>query len=523
MRKFQIYLAFLAAFALVFTSCSKDESDTIATEEKATLSFGAIVADMANKSADKQSDVGDLPTCSEDSPAYVEVVLMKGDEYVIGEDEPYRVDLASGQVFTKEDEALELEPGQYTLEHFATYDAEGNLIWIAPKGGVLEKFVDAPLPLNIDLGAGVKKYVDVSVLCYDDRDVNQYGYQFFEFNTTKAMEFCFFANYCAPSGRHFPARYSVEFSVDGEVIYEAEENINNVGVNEYGDNYADPICFALPDLSEYADDEEYIDYTVTLLDSEGVYDAPENMTITGSLSRNEIEANFDGDSNVDYEHLRFGCDGEVPADDADDDGVADEEDNCPETYNPGQEDADGDGVGNACEDGSGDGDNDGDDNDNDGNDNDGDSDGDDNDGDDNDGDEVAENCDTAYMYGDNELDDLGLYDNANWGWGLVLDEDAFDDEYYEGDGVWRLPFYAGAGQNDVSKGWEAGYIVLTLDGNELEVDIELNEGVSLNESHIYVGADWPESDAPGQFDLGTDTFTVGDAPHIIVHAEVCEN
>ena len=36
--------------------------------------------------------------------------------------------------------------------------------------------------------------------------------------------------------------------------------------------------------------------------------------------------------------------------DADDDYVADEEDNCPNTYNPNQEDADGDGVGNVCDD-----------------------------------------------------------------------------------------------------------------------------------------------------------------------------
>ena len=35
--------------------------------------------------------------------------------------------------------------------------------------------------------------------------------------------------------------------------------------------------------------------------------------------------------------------------DTDGDGVADNEDNCPNTYNPGQADSDGDGVGDACE------------------------------------------------------------------------------------------------------------------------------------------------------------------------------
>lgn len=471
MKNIKNYFAFLSVFALIFTSCSKDETGIDSPTEKATLSFEAIVADLAESSTNKQSINGDVPECSEAAPSYVEVVLTQGDEYVVGEDAPFRVDLASGQVFTEENAALELAPGTYTLEHFAVYDAQGNLTWIAPKGGVLEELVDTPLPMNIELGAGVKKYVDVSVLCYDDRDVNQYGYQFFEFNTTKAFEFCFFANYCEPNGKHFPARYSVEISIDGKVIYDAEENINEVGVNSQGDNYADPICFALPDIAKYADDDEYIDYTVTLLDWNGVYDAPENQVITGSLSRNEVKANFDGNNNVDYEHLRFGCEEENGSGEGDDNGTGDGDDN-----------------------GSGEGDDNA----------------------------VAEGCDTAYMVGDNPLNALGLYNGNNWGWGLILDEDSFDDEFYEGNGVWRFPLHAGAGQNDTSKGWEAGHIVITKNGDTLEVDFDLYEGVTLNESHIYVGSEWPDSRAPGQFDLGTDTFTVGEgAQYIIVHAEVC--
>ena len=505
MKNFKNYLAGLAVFALLFSSCTKDETGGDSTTEKATLSFGAIVANLADQSTNKQSNIGDMPECDDDAtPSYVEIVLMEGDEYVVGENEPYRVDLVANQVFTEEDPALELEPGTYTLEHFAVYDDDDNLIWLAPKGGVLANFVDAPLPLSINLGAGVKKYVDVSVLCYDDRDVNAYGYLFFEFDTTRAFEFCFFANYCPPNenGRHYPARFSVEFSIDGNVIYEADENINEVGTYANGDNYARPICFALPDLARFGDDEDYIDYTVTLLDWPGVYDAPDGWTITGSLSRNDIRANFDGDDNVDYEHLRFGCEGQNPpptddcpaGQDPDGDGICTPVDDCPNVHTdddddndciPNNEDPCPYDPTNSCDENG-----------------------------------IGEGCETAYMFGDVALNSLS-YPGNNWGWGLVLDEDAFDDDYYEGEGVWRVPFYAGAGQNDITKGWEAGHIVITWTDGTIDVDFDLYAGVDLNDVHIYVGNDWPTSRAPGQFDMGDGPFTAGDTPYIIVHAEVC--
>lgn len=312
MKKMSVYLMGLTILTLVFSSCSKEDKIDPETD-LATLSFSAIVEDLANKGINKQS-TADIPVCSDESPAYVEIILMQGDTEIVGSaGDPFRIDLVAGELFTQEVPELQLNPGNYTLVYFSVHNSAGDPIWLAPiEGSVLSEFVDNALPYDISLGAGVKKYVDVSVLCYDDRNVNEYGYGFFDFEMTETFEYCFFANYCDEDGRHYPARYSVDITIDGEPVVTGVTNVT--GTNEDGDWYAEPLCLHLPDLPAYDDDEAYLDYTITLLDWEGVYDAPE-MTISGSLSRDDVMQNFDGDSGVDYQHLRFGCEngnGELP-------------------------------------------------------------------------------------------------------------------------------------------------------------------------------------------------------------------
>ena len=307
MKRISYYLCFIALLAMVFTSCSKEEENLVSNDtDKATLSFGAILNDLANQSNNKQSSTDDLPACTDGATAaYVEIALYEGATAVVGTTEdPFRVDLVNGQIFTEEVPELELEPGTYSLEHFMVYDAGGNLLWVAPRGGVLAEFIENPLPLSIELGAGVKKYVDVSVLCYDDRDVVEYGYLFFDIDTNKAIEFCIFGNYCPPSGRHYPAEYSVSVwsgtNASGTPLY---TNVSNTtGYYDNGDFYAEPLCFALPDKEGL--DEYY--FEITLRSSDEYGDVEERVIRRGAINDDIVKNFFDGENNLDYYHFREG-------------------------------------------------------------------------------------------------------------------------------------------------------------------------------------------------------------------------
>lgn len=306
MKKISYYLCYIAVLAMVFTSCSKEEENNPSNDtDKASLSFGAILNDLANQSANKQSDTDDLPECSDATAAYVEIALYQGGQPVVGNTTtPFRVDLVGGQIFTEEVPELELEPGTYSLEHFMVYDTNGNLLWVAPRGGVLAEFVENPLPISIDLGAGVKKYVDVSVICYDDRDVVEYGYLFFDIDTNQAIEFCVFGNYCPPSGRHYPAEYTVSVwsgtSAAGAPLYTDVPNVT--GTYENGDFYAEPLCFALPDTDGL--DEYY--FEITLRSSDEYGSVTESVIRRGVINDDIVKAFFDGDNNLDYYHFREG-------------------------------------------------------------------------------------------------------------------------------------------------------------------------------------------------------------------------
>jgi hypothetical protein len=309
MRNLKLYTCFLVMFALIFTSCSNEEEGLAPVEnEKATISFGAMLNDLdINRNALKQV-VGDIPACSEDDVVYVEIILSSGGVDVVGtEGSPFRIDLVAGQLFTEEVAELELEPGDYTLEYFSVHSMDGTVIWVAPiAGSEMSPWVDYPLPLDISLGAGVKKYVDVSVLCYDARMVSEYGYLFFQLDATQAVQFCIFGNYCDESGRHYPMEYSVNVwnysdGQMGSVLYSGVTN--TVEPNDLGEYASTPVCFYLPDTG--GDDEYY--FQITLLNSDAYGTVTESIIREGVITDEDVRNLHIGDDDSEYYHLRYGC------------------------------------------------------------------------------------------------------------------------------------------------------------------------------------------------------------------------
>lgn len=129
-------------------------------------------------------------------------------------------------------------------------------------------------------------------------------------------------------------------------------------------------------------------------------------------------------------------------------------------------------------------------------------------------------CETAFAYGDLTFIDLGITD-SRWGWVISLDGPQ--------SGVARI--YAGAAQNDITKGEYVGDLSYDYDGTTLVLTFDMLSGFYMEETHVYASNQLPDTIAPGQYgnihDLDqaiTDSFSIpvsGSTIYIIAHAVVC--
>lgn len=130
-------------------------------------------------------------------------------------------------------------------------------------------------------------------------------------------------------------------------------------------------------------------------------------------------------------------------------------------------------------------------------------------------------CDTAFAFGDTTFIQLGLT-QSRWGW----------ESGPLSPGTYTQPIYAGAAQNDTSKGSLAGQLTIVYDGSSATVSYAMNDGYVMDETHLYVGTSNIGTISPGQFgnshtldNATSDSYTVdgfsGQPIYVVAHAVAC--
>jgi hypothetical protein len=129
-------------------------------------------------------------------------------------------------------------------------------------------------------------------------------------------------------------------------------------------------------------------------------------------------------------------------------------------------------------------------------------------------------CETAFAVGDQTFVELGLTP-SRWGWQITIHLNEELD----------APLYAGAAQNDLTRGVHVGTLRYHHDGTRLRVLYEMFDGYTLAKTHVYAGTTPTTTIAPGQFghghDLGaatTDLYEIplgGPPAYLVAHAVVC--
>ncbi|CAK8724001.1 hypothetical protein KKHLCK_13520 [Candidatus Electrothrix laxa] len=103
---------------------------------------------------------------------------------------------------------------------------------------------------------------------------------------------------------------------------------------------------------------------------------------------------------------------------------------------------------------------------------------------------VEKTCstETAYALGDQTFIDLGIT-NSRWGWQVTVND---GDDF-------TTPIYAGAGQNDITKGTEVGELAVSYLNGELTVTYLMLNGFVMEDLHLNVSEDDLVSIAPGHY------------------------
>ena len=213
-----------------------------------------------------KSDEGPgIPVCSDGTPSYI-MYWLTGESQEEGHKLPILQNYGGGELTVME----KLEAGVYTIERLEVYDENGNILWASPtEGSTYDELFDLPnnVSITFEVSPFTKTLLDVDVLCWQDYDYINFGYNGFDLNFIKVKTICFFGDVCTKFFREwhgknspyadqagvfhdFPAIFSVDIlDADGAVINDTEVNSNAswLGTGE-------PLCVEYADHVGVAED-----------------------------------------------------------------------------------------------------------------------------------------------------------------------------------------------------------------------------------------------------------------------------
>lgn len=334
MKTISSYLAFTIIITLFFISCSKEEevgSINKLSTQNVSLEIGTVLNDFAYETGSR-TPLNQIPDCNDEAaPAVARLTLtFKGitktaDVNILTDGTRFYTDYSEDleiPVTIRDDGDSENDFTRVRISKLLIYDGDpndaGNLIWVAPSGdGDLRGYVANPLPLDIIVRPGTKKYENIEVLCFDQRMANEYGFPLFDLNPQKLYKLCFFANYCHENGRHYPANYSLDLFVlnaEGERIQLYNHNDANarpeIGQYESGEYFAKPLCVVVPAPPRgFTDNQDYLFYTITLENSDAYGAIKDIVLAEEGLNWNDVTKLFNVDSMTnEYIHVFINCD-----------------------------------------------------------------------------------------------------------------------------------------------------------------------------------------------------------------------
>jgi hypothetical protein len=184
------FYTILFVFLLLFSwSCQKEDKQNPADEQGVSFS-------MATQTTLKSSD------CFSRKADYVKLVINEKDYKL----EVFYID---NKPYTK---TLKLDVGNYTLSEFLFMDdnntpddqSDDMIIAATPhKGSEFAKYVPNPLNITFKIEAFKKSNIEMTVVCYQERDHASFGFVFFGIGQIVVREQYFFGDICISSLKEY--------------------------------------------------------------------------------------------------------------------------------------------------------------------------------------------------------------------------------------------------------------------------------------------------------------------------------